>query len=67
MLILGIVAVIQAYAATTKSIFIVGVMTLLWLRGKYFFRKQSFKEVNKQVVKNIKNEMNNLRNFLDKK
>lgn len=67
MLILAVIAVIQIYTATTKSIFIVGIMFLLWLRGKYFFRKQSFKEVNKQVVKNIKNEMNNLRNFLDKK
>ena len=67
MLILAVISIVQAYAATTKSIFLVGIMVLLWLRGKYFFRKQSFKEVNKQVVKNIKNEMDNLRNFFDKK
>jgi len=65
--ILAIIAIFQMYATTTKTIYIVAVMILLWLRNRYFFKKKSFKEINNNVVENIKTSIDDLRNFLDKK
>lgn len=69
MAILLAIAFMQVYTEISKTLIIVAVMTVLWAKSKIGLngKKKSFKEINRETIENIKNGMNEIRNYLDKK
>ena len=67
--ILIVIAFMQVYAETSKTLPIVAFMAILWAKSKIGFngKKKSFKEINQETIENIKDGINEIRKFLDKK
>lgn len=62
-------AFVQAYMEISDTLFIVAVMSVLWVKSKISAngKKKTFKEINKETIESIKSGFDDLRNFLDKR